>query len=261
MGTVLGAATCPRRVRRRPSLPDDHVGPNSMATHWLRIPFARPLCQRHVKLTPLSAGAFHHSSQHLCYRRGLRMGRRGRKRRLGVEDEYWGLTLGGVGTGEACRLIGIGRKTGCRWRAERGGLPPLRLSEAVRGRRYLSRSSASASHRYGLETRACGDRQATRAVTCRRSVGSCAATSAPMTAGCTTATWPRPAPGSELDGAGPAGCPPTPSSRLLSKRSSSSNGALGRSAPGCAPPFPTAPGGTCATRRSTRRSIPGREVA
>ena len=54
------------------------------------------------------------------------MGRRGRKRQLGVEDGYWRLTLSGVGTVEACRLVGIGRKTGYRWRAERGGLPPLR---------------------------------------------------------------------------------------------------------------------------------------
>ena len=67
------------------------------------------------------------------------MGRRGRKRRLGVEDEYWRLVLSGIGTVEACRLLRIGRKTGYRWRAERGGLPPLRVAEAVRGARYLSR--------------------------------------------------------------------------------------------------------------------------
>jgi IS30 family transposase len=67
------------------------------------------------------------------------MGTRGRKRQLGVEDEYWKLILSGVGTVEACRRVGVGRKTGYRWRAERGGLAPLRLAEAVRGRRYLSR--------------------------------------------------------------------------------------------------------------------------
>jgi IS30 family transposase len=66
------------------------------------------------------------------------MGRRGRKRQLVVEDEYWALVLEGVGTVEACRRVGIGRKTGYRWRAERGGLPPLRLPEAERGDRYLS---------------------------------------------------------------------------------------------------------------------------
>ena len=53
------------------------------------------------------------------------MGRRGRKRQLGVEEECWQLVLEGVGTVEACRRVGIGRKTGYRWRAERGGLPPL----------------------------------------------------------------------------------------------------------------------------------------
>jgi IS30 family transposase len=43
------------------------------------------------------------------------MGRRGRKRQLVVEeeeDDYWALVLGGVGTVEACRRVGIGRKTG-----------------------------------------------------------------------------------------------------------------------------------------------------
>lgn len=67
------------------------------------------------------------------------MGRRGRKRQLGVEDEYWSLILDGVGTVEACRRVGITRKTGYRWRAERGGLPPLRLREDARTSRYLSR--------------------------------------------------------------------------------------------------------------------------
>src|SRR5215207_3314956 len=66
------------------------------------------------------------------------VGRRGRKRQLGVEDEYWALILAGVGTVEACRVVGIGRKTGYRWRAERGGLPPRRLAETDRSGRYLS---------------------------------------------------------------------------------------------------------------------------
>lgn len=66
------------------------------------------------------------------------MARRGRKRRLGIEDEYWQLILTGVGTVEACKLVGIGRKTGYRWRAERGGLPPLRRAETERSDRYLS---------------------------------------------------------------------------------------------------------------------------
>ena len=37
-----------------------------------------------------------------------------------------------------CRRVGDGRNTGYRWRAERGGLAPLRLAESVRGLRYPS---------------------------------------------------------------------------------------------------------------------------
>lgn len=65
------------------------------------------------------------------------MGRRGRKRQLDVESRYWTLIGSGVGTVEACRLVGIGRKTGYRWRAEQGGIPPGRLPDVVRGNRYL----------------------------------------------------------------------------------------------------------------------------
>ena len=60
------------------------------------------------------------------------MTRRGRKRRLVLEDEYWKLILEGVPAVEACRQIGIGRKTGYRWRAEAGGLPPARVAEETR---------------------------------------------------------------------------------------------------------------------------------
>jgi IS30 family transposase len=66
------------------------------------------------------------------------MGRRGRKRQLDVETRYWALLACGVGTVEACRRVGITRKTGYRWRAERGGVPPARLEDAARSHRYLS---------------------------------------------------------------------------------------------------------------------------
>jgi IS30 family transposase len=66
------------------------------------------------------------------------MGRRGRKRQLEVEAEYWQLLKAGVGTVAACRLVGITRKTGYRWRAENGGIPPVRLAETARTSRYLS---------------------------------------------------------------------------------------------------------------------------
>jgi len=47
-----------------------------------------------------------------------------------VEDAYWKLILAGVGPIEAARRIGIARTTGFRWRAERGGVAPLRMLEA-----------------------------------------------------------------------------------------------------------------------------------
>src|SRR5688572_10596667 len=68
----------------------------------------------------------------------MEMGRRGPKRQLSVEHACWELILAGVGTPPPCRRVGIPRKTGYRWRAERGGLPPQRLSESSRGSRYLS---------------------------------------------------------------------------------------------------------------------------
>src|SRR3954447_1151815 len=68
----------------------------------------------------------------------MRVGRRGRKRQLDLESEYWKLLQSGVGTVAACKLLGIGRKTGYRWRAENGGLPPGRLAESARSNRYLS---------------------------------------------------------------------------------------------------------------------------
>src|SRR6185312_9282895 len=70
--------------------------------------------------------------------RGVRLGRRGRKRQLDLESEYWRLLQSGVGTVAACKLLGIGRKTGYRWRAENGGLPPGQLAESARSARYLS---------------------------------------------------------------------------------------------------------------------------
>jgi IS30 family transposase len=66
------------------------------------------------------------------------MARRGRKRRLGVEDEYRQLVLGGMGTVEAChqarhrpqdRVPPAGRA-----RRE----PPQRVVEGARDGRYLS---------------------------------------------------------------------------------------------------------------------------
>lgn len=84
------------------------------------------------------------------------MGRRGRKRQLEVEARYWQLIESGVGTVEACRRVGITRKTGYRWRAESGGVIPDRLSDAVRSHRYLSmteRQRIDSLHRHGVSVR------------------------------------------------------------------------------------------------------------
>src|SRR3954447_16478849 len=68
----------------------------------------------------------------------MRVGRRGRKRQLDLETEYWKLLQSGVRTVAACQLLGIGRKTGYRWRAENGGPPPGRPGRAPRSSRFLS---------------------------------------------------------------------------------------------------------------------------
>src|SRR3954454_20709595 len=84
------------------------------------------------------------------------MARRGRKRQLELETEYWRLLASGVGTVEACKALGIGRKTGYRWRAETGGLPPVRRGEAGRAGRYLSlleRQRIATLRRLGLGVR------------------------------------------------------------------------------------------------------------
>jgi transposase len=63
----------------------------------------------------------------------------------------------GVGTVEACKRLGIGRKTGYRWRAENGGLPPARLPEPARSNRFLSlldRQRIATLRRRGVGVRA-----------------------------------------------------------------------------------------------------------
>ena len=84
------------------------------------------------------------------------MGRRGRKRQLDLETEYWKLLQSGVGTVAACKLLAIGRKSGYRWRAENGGLPPVRLAESSRSTCYLSlleRQRIATLHNRGLAIR------------------------------------------------------------------------------------------------------------
>lgn len=56
------------------------------------------------------------------------MARRGRKRQLELETEYWRLLAWGVGTVEACKAVGIGRKAGdlAHARAREGAPRPRR---------------------------------------------------------------------------------------------------------------------------------------
>jgi hypothetical protein len=99
------------------------------------------------------------------------MARRGRKRKLHVEPEYWRLVLSGVGTVEACRTVGIGHKTGDRWRAEHGGHPPEKLGEHERSGRYLSlleRQRIATLHERGLGVREIADRLSRAASTISR---------------------------------------------------------------------------------------------
>ena len=126
------------------------------------------------------------------------MTRRGRKRRLVLEDEYWKLILDGVPTVEACRQIGIGRKTGYRWRAEAGGLPPARVAEETRSSRYLSllerQRIATCASTGTVSARSPAESGGHR----RRSRGSCAGISSRTTKVSTTLTSPMPVPGITL---------------------------------------------------------------
>jgi hypothetical protein len=59
------------------------------------------------------------------------MARRGRKIDIDREIRYWELLSQGIGTVEACRLVGVSRKTGYRWRAEMGGCAYQETSNRV----------------------------------------------------------------------------------------------------------------------------------
>ena len=97
--------------------------------------------------------------------------------------------MAGVGTVEACQQIGITRKTGYRWRAERGGLPPLRMFEKDRGPRYLVFAGASADRDAATyRPRGAGDRPRTGSLPVDGVAGNCDVTAVPMMWAATTAT-------------------------------------------------------------------------
>ncbi|MGW5751631.1 helix-turn-helix domain-containing protein [Nocardia rhamnosiphila] len=139
---------------------------------------------------------------------GVRVARtRGAKRRLVLEAQYWELILAGVGPVEAAKRVGIGCKTGYRWRHENGGLPPSRISDEVRSDRYLSlleRQRIATLRERGLSIREVARRLS--AVPLQRSAAMYAATPSVTTAAATTPISPTPGPPTVLAVAALAGC-------------------------------------------------------
>ncbi|MEY9997183.1 DNA-binding transcriptional MerR regulator [Streptomyces sp. V4I8] len=192
---------------------------------------------------------------------GVLMARRGRKRRLDVEAEYWRLLQSGVGTVEACRRLGIGRKTGYRWRSENGGLPPERVSETVHSGRYLSlleRKRIATLRERGLGIREIAERLERSPSTVSRELrrnmlehdkGVYDADLAHHRSRQRAERLRRPKSGS------------TPSSAPRSRPSSTWSGAPNRSPPTCVPCGRTGPSGTCATRASTGPSTRAPKVS
>jgi hypothetical protein len=188
--------------------------------------------------------------------RRVDMGRRGRKRRLGIEYEYWTLIAAGIGTVEACRLVGVGRKTGYRWR---GGF--LRcVSEMTRSQIVTSPlSSANASPHCGVSRCRYVRLLDGSGEHLRRSVANCAATVPRTTSVTTTATSPKAVPASDSSVHVLAGSPPNQAWPPLFRRSCSASGVRSRSRRGCASSTPRRPPGTCTTRPSIKASTAPRE--
>jgi hypothetical protein len=80
------------------------------------------------------------------------VGRRGRKRQLDLESEDWKLLQSGVGTVAACKLLGIGRKTGYRWRAEKDLTVGRYLDEWLEERPSSSRPPGTATSSTSVST-------------------------------------------------------------------------------------------------------------
>lgn len=182
------------------------------------------------------------------------MGRRGRKWQPDVESRYWQLLLTGIGTVEACRLVGITRKTGYRWRAEYGGVPPTSLAEAARSNRYLSlleRQRIATLRGQGLGVREIARRLDRSASTVSRELRRNLRPhdknryDADLAHARARHRARRVQRGRLVDDVG---------LRRWSRTSSSRTGARSRSPSICAAPTRTVRRGTSATRRSTRRS-------
>lgn len=188
------------------------------------------------------------------------MARRGKKRQLEVEARYWQLLASGIGTVEACRRVGITRKTGYRWRAEAGGVAPLRLAEAVRSNRYLSmveRQRIAGLRSQGLTIREIARRleRSPSTVTreLRRNTSPTMATTTPYSRICGRVSVARAR--AAVDSRA------IRSSARWCRRSSSSSGVRSRSPRTCVSPTPIDRAGICATRPSIRRSTEVRALA
>ncbi len=120
------------------------------------------------------------------------MMRRGRKRRLGIEDEYWELIRAGVGTVEACTAVGVGRKTGYRGELKMVARPRsdcLRLHILAGFCRCLS---GNGSQYWQARVARSGRSRSDWTGQHPRSVESCGATGSLTTVAPMTVTWPMP---------------------------------------------------------------------
>jgi hypothetical protein len=108
----------PSRHRRRRQPPDQDINPSQRSTCPSQPSGVWPLDGTWVLARILIVVAASSVTK------GVVMARRSRKRVVEREALYWQLLASGAGTVEACRQVGIGRKTGYRWRAEQGGIRP-----------------------------------------------------------------------------------------------------------------------------------------
>ena len=211
------------------------------------------------------------------------MARRGRKRNLEKERLYWDLLASGLGTVEACRQAGIGRRTGLRWRRENGGIRPERgrcrthdvgpvpllferervqtLAAQGAGVREVARRLGRSPSTISRELRRTGDRDAYDAGTAHQHAARLATRHrrsklSPRTSGCTTSSRAS-SPSSGARSRSAATCASiTPSTRSAPRRST--RACTCPTAAPCAAIWPRAsgPDGRCASPAGTRRSAP-----
>jgi IS30 family transposase len=184
----------------------------------------------------------------LCYHRCLC------QRRPKTDPLAGALLKSGVGTKAACRMVGITRKTGYRWRAENGGIPPVRLAETARTSRYLS--LLERQRIATLRERGCGVREIARRI------GRCPSTVSrelrrnlrTHDRGCYDGDLAHARARQRARRLRDARLGRDDALRAVVPASSRRTGVRSRSPTIYAPPTRSSGPGTCATRRSTRRS-------